>query len=167
MKMYRTLFILIGGFLLCAGCGHVSGLDGLVPAEGTVTCNGEPVVNALVLLRPDGEGTAASATTDSAGRFSLMTFKPHDGVRPGPYVVTVAKTETRGDVRIERPEGTNQKIIHDNREIVNHLPEKYAAFSTTDIQIAIPKNGDRKITLALKGEVDATPQKAGDLKRRM
>lgn len=163
----RNLLLIFCVILLCAGCDRVPSLEGLVPAEGVVTLNGEPVGKACLLLRPIEQGQSATATTDDNGRFSLMTFNPDDGAKPGEYLVTVTKTETRGDIRIERPNGTNQKIVHDDREIIDHLPEKYAAFSTTDLQITIPKNGDTKLEISLTGEVETTPKKIKDLKRRM
>lgn len=163
----RNLLILLGMILLCAGCRHDAGLEGLVPVEGIVTLNDEPVENAFLLFRPIGQGQAASATTNTDGRFSLMTFQPGDGARSGEYLVTVTKKETRGEIRIERPDGTNQKIVHDNREIVNHLPEKYAAPCSADLKITIPETGDAELEFALTGEADTTPKKVKDMKRRM
>lgn len=163
----RNLLILLGVILLFAGCRHDAGLDGLVPAGGIVTLNDEPVENAFLLFRPIEQEQAASATTDADGRFSLMTFQPGDGARSGEYLVTVTKKEIRGEIRIERPDGTNQKIVHDNREIANHLPEKYASPCSTDLKITIPETGNTKLELALTGEVDTTPKQVKDIKCRM
>lgn len=165
--LIRLLLIVFCGLPLCIGCSHAPGLEGLVPVEGIVTFNGERVADAFVLFKPVGQGQAASGTTDANGQFALMTFNPDDGARPGEYVVMVTKTETRGEIRIERPAGTNQKIVHDDREIINHLPEKYASTASTDLKIPVPENGNMQITLALIGEADLTPRKISDMKRSM
>ena len=166
-SIHPIRFLVFCTVLLCVGCRHAPGLEGLVPAEGIVTLNDEPAVEAFLLFRPVGPGQAASGTTGADGRFSLMTFQPGDGARPGEYLVTITKTETCGEIKIERPTGTNQKIVHDDRVIISHLPEKYASPASTDIRITLPENGDTNLKLNLSGDVDATPQKIKDMKRRI
>jgi len=61
---------------------------------GTVTLQGKPVAGAAVTFVPAGEeGEAASAITDSNGKYALTTFRAGDGARPGEYRVKVSKQE--------------------------------------------------------------------------
>src|SRR5690349_16946793 len=73
--------------LLSLGCG-----SNLVPAEGTVTLDGQPLANASVGFVPDEEGLqTASGTTDKNGRFRLMIGDRKAGALPGKYKVLVSK----------------------------------------------------------------------------
>jgi hypothetical protein len=60
---------------------------------GTVTSQGKPVAGAVITFVPTGEGEAASAITDSAGKYALTTWEAGDGARPGEYRVKVSKQE--------------------------------------------------------------------------
>jgi hypothetical protein len=61
---------------------------------GTVTFQGKPVAGAAVTFVPTGEGEAASAMTDSEGKYALTTWAAGDGAGPGEYRVKVSKQET-------------------------------------------------------------------------
>jgi len=55
---------------------------------------GKPVAGAAVTFVPTGEGgEAASAITDSDGKYALTTWRAGDGARPGEYRVKVSKQE--------------------------------------------------------------------------
>jgi hypothetical protein len=167
MNKIMTIFI-FSVCLLCFGCNNGSKLDGLVPARGVLKLDGKPVSDATVIFKPVGQTRSAIGTTDANGNFSMMTLNPNDGVYPGEYIVTATKTEYRGEIREEQPKGSDErsKIIHDNREIIEHLPLKYAASDTTDLKITIPAGGNKKIAFDLTGEVDTTPKKLKDWQRR-
>ena len=61
---------------------------------GTVTLQGKPVAGAAITFVPTGEeGEAASAITDSEGKYALTTWEAGDGARPGEYRVKVSKQE--------------------------------------------------------------------------
>ncbi|MCE9563124.1 MAG: carboxypeptidase-like regulatory domain-containing protein [Planctomycetes bacterium] len=80
--------ILIGLVALFAlGCG---GAAGFTTVQGTVTYDGKPLTNGYVTILPDGEGESASGQIGSDGRFTLTTFSPNDGVKPGKYKVRIA-----------------------------------------------------------------------------
>jgi hypothetical protein len=150
--------------LLMTGCGS-SKLDGLVPASGTVTFNGSPVEQATIIFSPksgETQARAASATTDSHGKFSMMTLYPGDGVFPGNYAVTIEKVETTGEVRyIEE-----KKEAVDDRQIIDLLPVKYNNTNTSDLSVSILARGDKAIELNLSGEVDSKPKRPNDRVRR-
>ncbi len=71
--------------LLAAGCG---GGPKLVPVEGKVTFNGQPLVPGSVWLIPqDGKGDKASGLIQLDGSFKLRTYPHGDGVVAGTYKV--------------------------------------------------------------------------------
>jgi hypothetical protein len=165
MNKIITIFVFVF-CLLCFGCGSSSKLDGLVPAGGVLKFNGQPVSGATVTFNPVGQTRSASGLTDSDGKFTMMTLNPGDGVYSGEYIVTVTKIEYRGEMREEVSKASREKIVHDTREMIEHLPPKYAAPDTTDLRVTIPANGNKTITFDLTGEVDTTPKKLKDVQRR-
>ena len=77
-----------------AGCGPSR--PALLPAEGVVTLDGEPLANAALVFQPKAGGRPASARTDANGRFKMGTYTPQDGVLPGEHAVTVVAIESIG-----------------------------------------------------------------------
>ena len=82
-----------GGFAaiavtLVVGCGQ----DGpeLFPVHGRVTLDGKPLADAGVMFMPDENGPSAMGTTDSEGRFELMTVNRIGAIR-GNHPVVIAK----------------------------------------------------------------------------
>ena len=138
-------------FFLLLGCSNSgSGLSGLVPCKGTVTLDGSPLAEALVMLIPEesGDMRSASATTDTNGIFTMGTLQPLDGVTPGNFIVTVVKYEKFGPA----PE----KAVNDDGEettpphpVQNVLPEKYAAKQTSDIKLTVGTSGNKNVTITL------------------
>jgi hypothetical protein len=163
MNKIITIFI-FGVCLFSFGCNN-NQLTGLVPAKGTLTFNGKPIAGASVTFNPVGQTRSASGITDAQGNFSMMTLVPNDGVYPGEYIVTVDKTEYRGEMHEELDKETKKRIVHDTREVIEHLPLKYAEANTTDLKVTIPDNGNTKLIFELTGEADSTPKKLSEIKR--
>src|SRR5262245_53887389 len=85
--------ILMTGGIVLTGCSN-SSRPPTYPVTGTVTSKGKPLSGAAVTFVPtDSEGEAASAITDSDGKYSLTTWRAGDGARPGEYRVKVSKQE--------------------------------------------------------------------------
>jgi hypothetical protein len=87
---------LCAGFLaLSIGCGD-SGpkRPKTYPVRGTVTYNGEPVVDANLNFQLAVGSGNAFAKTDSEGKYELMTFEHGDGAVPGDYRVSITKYES-------------------------------------------------------------------------
>jgi hypothetical protein len=110
--------------VLVAGCNR-SGLD-LAPVEGIVTYNGTPVADAGVMFAPL-QGPSAMATTDAAGKFSLMTAN-HPGALVGDHRVSISKVET---IAIPQPRGFP---LYQQK---HHIPAKYADVSTSDLTASV------------------------------
>ena len=171
-RMLRNVALLSLCFvlLLSFGCDKKR-MKGLVPAQGVVTFNGEPVAGAMVMFTPVQIGTeavAAATTTDEKGAFKMTTVDPGDGVFPGDYNVTVVKDEMQGGMTLEQarlnsenPDEARKRGPAEEATVVHHLPARYADLNTTDLKVTIPAGGQKDIVFALEGEVDLTPQKQG------
>lgn len=90
-RSLRLCWASLGLCCLVLGCG--SG-DALVPVEGTVTLNGQPLAEAAVTLLPVTATSPGpfSGTTDNEGRFVLGPSSSPDqrGVAPGEYRLTIS-----------------------------------------------------------------------------
>ena len=81
--------------IVLTGCSN-SSRPPTYPVTGTVTSQGKPLAGAAITFVPTGdEGEAASAITDSNGKYALTTWQAGDGARPGQYRVKVSKQEEK------------------------------------------------------------------------
>ena len=170
MKKYLWIMCFIGLVLAMNGC-QKGGLKGLVPAEGVVTFNGEPVEGALVTFGPkatSGEAAGAQTTTNDKGNFRMMTLLPNDGVYPGEYYVTVTKNVYEGGISLEEakknmenPDSArnNSKTKPKEQTVTWNLPKKYGDIASSGLDISIPKEGMKNIEFKLEGSVDGKAEK--------
>jgi hypothetical protein len=89
MIMIRHARLLVLALLVLAvasGCG--SGGPQIVPVEGTVTHNGEPVSDLRIYFAPT-EGRPSWAVSDSSGHFVLDYDPEHKGAKVGTHKVWV------------------------------------------------------------------------------
>jgi len=117
-----------------SGCGQ-SGPK-TAQAMGVVTYKGQPVEGANVMFSPttQGQGVAAMAVTDAAGKFTLQTAQGKPGAVPGEYVVMITKMEMvpTGE-KVPKPEGGMEDVM-----TTKHLlPEKYRFPSSTPLKVKI------------------------------
>ena len=89
-KLAQSILVTVG--IVLTGCPN-SSRPATYPVTGTVTAQGKPVAGAVITFVPTGEGDAASAITDSEGKYALTTWEAGDGARPGQYGVKVSKQE--------------------------------------------------------------------------
>jgi hypothetical protein len=136
-KQRGALLVVFVATLL--GCG--SSLN-LVPVEGTVTLNGEPLADASVTLLPTNAESPGpfTAQTDASGKFSLG--RPGDegsGAQPGRYylmITTVGPVETD---QFDQPIGPVPKEI---------VP---AQFSSGTYRFEVPEAGTTDANWELTG----------------
>jgi hypothetical protein len=121
-----------------------------VPVTGTVTYNGTAVDGATVTFSPESGTNAAIGTTDPQGAFSLKSHWGADGAVPGPYKVTVTKTDVKieeaaGGEAIEEGEEVPMMIeepgMESTAEITEHLPAKYTSAATSDLTAEVKAAG--------------------------
>ena len=87
-KLAVSTLVTVG--IVLSGCSN-SSRPPTYRVTGTVTLQGKPVAGAAITFVPTGEGEAASAITDSEGKYALTTWEAGDGARPGQYRVKVSK----------------------------------------------------------------------------
>jgi len=154
--MVCHVFVLAVSMLcLFAGCGK-KGLSGLVPGEGVVFYNGEPLEDATITFHASSTNPGArgaTGRTDSAGRFRLMTLNPNDGIEPGDYIVTVTKLEPPPPISDEdaaralRGEGVAGRLP---AMTLNYLiSPKYHSRDTSGLTYTIDRKGDKNIKFEL------------------
>lgn len=153
--MSRLPFVLFSACCaLLLGCDAKPGLEGVVPVQGTVTYNGEPVEGATVTFMPSSAGgKAAVGKTDDSGHFTLTTQNPGDGALPGDYLITVRKTETSGGLSGEEA----QQWVQENPgtpppspEVTHLLPERYSVARDSGLRATITADGENDIPLELE-----------------
>jgi hypothetical protein len=171
-----TSGLLLGVAMLClasTGCGPQRGT---LPVVGTVRYRGEPLADATVIFKAQqadqGAAVLATATTDPAGRFSLVSqFGPREvvqGAVQGRHVVVISKyVPPKG-----MPANQYQRLIEmENRAVeergfataketapakVQLLPPHYSdpADTTLEAIVAVGSANDFLFDLAENGNAD-------------
>ena len=88
-KHHLVLLIVVA---VSAGCGAPTVNYSMIPVEGTITFEGEPLSSAEVMFdSPDGP--RGFGVSDESGRFSVMTRQFGAGLPAGKYRVLVTSSE--------------------------------------------------------------------------
>jgi len=164
------LCCLVSGCLLFTGCG-----EKIVPVEGQVTLDGQPVPGATVTFTSEDGKNVYSGLTDDNGKFSLSSNKG-TGAAPGSYKVTVTKFKAMAapvDVAGgDDPSKMSKEYISQMKKFADmsgppmgpmppmpgkkgsgasgpksELPEVYARLETTPLRVTIPSPGPVKLEL--------------------
>jgi hypothetical protein len=135
--LITKITILLFVALCCIGCGPSTRLKGLVPVEGVVYYDGQPIEEATVMFDP-GDPTnlklrSAIGVTDADGKFTLTTLNPKDGIAPGEYKVAISKYK-------EGPTGAP----------ISLLPEKYDDVNRSGFTATVPKRGVKDLRFDLE-----------------
>ncbi len=85
-RVARGLCLL--GALLASGCEPAK-RPALGTVTGTVTLDGRPLPDALVLFTPEGPGRTAQGRTDADGRYALVYLRDIAGATLGPHTVQI------------------------------------------------------------------------------
>ena len=148
--LWLGLLGLVGTTLGCSDAGPQ-----LAPVTGQVLLDSKPVADAGVLFAPTTPGPAASASTDSEGKFRLMT-----GSRQGALVtshrVAISKAETRG-VSTDS-EGLSGAVTDGGWLFVEHLPPHYNDPKTSGLTANVVANNDNHFTFELTESDDEQPK---------
>ena len=127
MKRYFPLCVLLVAALCVVSLAGCAKKKVLVPVEGTLTLDGEPVEGATVSFMPKdaANGEAAGGLTDASGHFTVTTGVDQ-GCVVGDYAVTVFKIENSGDSAL-------------TAKSVNKFPAKFADPATSGLTASVTK----------------------------
>jgi hypothetical protein len=154
-----ALSLLLAGLLTVSGCGPRA----LVPAQGRVTLDGQPLPDVVVSFHLEsGGGLPAQGTTDADGRFTLAGVDA-PGARPGTYKVTVTRAERVAGAGPGRVVGTGEhKETFPGRGHVKRspaapatgpaLPAVYGDTTRTPLRVEVAAGGSTALEIALSSQ---------------
>jgi hypothetical protein len=135
MFLLRRCFCLGWIAVLLCGCGGPK----LVPVEGTVTMDGQPLANATIameLIGGDKESRFFSGETDAAGKYVIVPFEDGgEGVIAGEYSVMIRS--------VIAPPGANE---------MTELPPERVPMSYRDgsLKLTVPAEGTTSANFDIK-----------------
>jgi hypothetical protein len=154
--------------LLGTGCGDYR--SKLVPVEGVITLDGQPLERATVSFIPQkGKGPSASGLSGSDGSFRLTTYSTGDGALPGEYKIVVTQSEVESTevvgVGPNNPQAMIDAMKKHNDAITkkgkgatappkakkSKIPDAYTKESTTPLKQQVPAGGPVKLELRSSG----------------
>jgi hypothetical protein len=129
-------------FLLAAisGCNGVHDDTPLVPVQGTVTLDDQPLSGADVLLIPVGEtlGQGGIGRTDKAGQFELTTpDRKRKGAVKGSYRVVINKLVNPDGTEFLPAEGVDPMTA----AFSETLPPIYSSMEQSQLTAQVPPGG--------------------------
>lgn len=150
MDRRSALVVLIGLGILTAlsGCGRKG--PPLVPVQGTVLLNGQPLPKAVVKFLPQRDDTSeffSTAITDEKGQFTLTcAYNGQPGAVVGQHVVLITDSPDPKELRQSRDprEHENYRAKLGNRPI----PPRYSSIQDSLLKIEI-KEGQPEVKLEL------------------
>jgi hypothetical protein len=152
-------FVVLTVTLVLTGCGGAK-IPGLVPAEGVVLLEGQPVDGVSIVFTPapgSGGDHYATSISQSNGKFVLETVG-NRGALPGKYEVVLSKKTTTSTVSPEETE----RLANAGRSIpadtTYHIPWKYEETRTSGIVIEIGPAGNKDIRIELEQDNTPPPQ---------
>ena len=136
-RCLNRLCVILGASAFLAGCGGGgSPAPATVPVKGVVKYQGKPVPKLSVAFIPDSKGMVASGTTDSYGKFTLMTSKPGDGAMVGTYKVAISFVPD-GIPEMPGLPGTEKPLPP------SPIPVKYADGNTSGLTKTVEKDASK------------------------
>lgn len=132
MKTTSSLFAVVA--LVALGLMSVGCDQGpkLVPIEGRVTLDGQPVTYGDIRVIPSS-GRPAFGSLDEQGRFKLFTDE-HEGCAVGTHIVTLNSAKSISETDIRR-----------------HAPAKYDSGVTSDVKLEV-NEPNKDVVIELQGD---------------
>ena len=121
------------------GCGKDPNLPELHAVTGTVTMDGKPVDDAVVIFYPTGNtrGTRAHGRTDAQGRYSMTSSKLGEGTPVGSYSVTIS--------HLTMPDGSplpnNEDFDPMTMKFKENMPATYSQRPMSKLKATVPDGG--------------------------
>jgi len=140
MKRYDLAAVGLAAHFFLLGCTQ-SGPT-IVPIDGTVTHNGEPVSGLMIYFQP-ASGRPSWAISDKNGHFSLDYDPEHRGAVTGNHTVWVLEDTNRND-----PLLTAGKPKQKRSPEMQAILDKYGSAEKSPLKVEI-KRADRNVQLKL------------------
>jgi hypothetical protein len=141
-RLVRYVWLFVALVTIVSGCDSPG--PRLAPVSGNLTQNGQPIVEAKIVLHPvEPQLTQLPlpmAITDESGRFAMTTLASNDGALPGKYKVTV---------ELRAPRKSGEETIRDGSHL---LPQRYSNPATSDLvrEVVAGENHWEPINLPLR-----------------
>lgn len=105
--LQNCLFLI--AIMLLIGCSNGSRPE-LVPVNGRITLDGQPLSAALVVFRPEAGGRSSRSITSSDGNYELTYLRNLKGGQPGRNTVSIT-TAVEGQPNERVPRKYNKESI--------------------------------------------------------
>jgi len=161
MPLKKLLIVALLSIALVAGCGGPrlpDGMPTLYPVTITVTQDGSPLDDAVVMLSGT-EQWISTGRTDARGNAVLYTQSFYTGVPEGTFSVTVTKIAEEGERPPRRPFDPESARIYAEYQRsgqtfrqFNTVPARYREAETTPLTVEIQR-GVRNVTVNVEGTV--------------
>lgn len=138
-REFFSLTLVALAAVTASGC---SGSDApeLATVEGTVTLNGEPLVGAEVVFRPEAKGRSSIGRTDMDGRYSLIYTPEQPGAIKSKHKVTIS-------TRVDPDSDSDDPFLQKGRKEL--VPAKYNKESTLEVDLTA--EASKKLDFLLEG----------------
>ena len=136
--------LLLGALVAIGGCGQTN--PSLVPVEGRVTLDGNPLPEVVVTFTPIGTtpGNGAVGGTAADGRFTLTDVRGQPGAHAGEYRVSLYPTPVRD------PSGVPTDVVSLG---ATSLPGIYINPNESPLRTTVPPKGcTLEVVLTRSGE---------------
>jgi hypothetical protein len=136
----KAIALLLGALCVTSlGCSKTYQGGKLAPVSGTVTLDGKPAAEIMVLFTPTVEtaGQGGMGATDASGKYELKTRGEFTGVVPGQYKVTCLKYVMPDGSPI--PNDPDFSMATSGAKQV--LPAKYSDSEQTVLSATVPAEG--------------------------
>jgi hypothetical protein len=133
MRPVAACVLVASGLFLAPGCNKNSRL---MPVDGTVTLDGEPVTGMIITFQPQGdtEGNGANGYVGDGGHFSLTDMRGEPGAYRGTYRISFYPALEKG-AREDDPAG----VVAPPRR--TGMPAIYLDPGTSPITVTVPDGG--------------------------
>jgi hypothetical protein len=136
----RHLYRMCLYLMLLSGC--TGGGPQIVPIEGTVTHNGQPVPNVRIYFVPT-DGRPSWAISDQNGHFALDYDDQYDGAKVGSHSVWIIDESSNVDPTVAMSGGPRPK----RSPAIKEIADKYSREKST-LKVEVTK-ADRNYQLKL------------------
>ncbi|MCA9246755.1 MAG: hypothetical protein KDA42_06555 [Planctomycetales bacterium] len=110
----------------------------IVPVEGRVLYNGEPLTNGSIMFQP-ASGQPAVGGIQPDGSFRMSTFKPNDGATVGLNKVRVASFEGK-QIAAEEGEASMGTLA---------IPQRYTSTAKSGIEVEVLPDSNEPFIIEL------------------